>query len=63
MAEAVVRSGLDTMIVSLDGVTQDVYEQYRVAGRLDRVLDNLRLLVETKRRLGVETPYLEWHSS
>ena len=60
MAEAVVRSGLDTMIVSLDGVTQEVYEQYRVAGRLDRVLDNLRLLVETKRRLGVETPYLEW---
>ena len=60
MAEAVVRSGLDTMIVSIDGVTQEVYEQYRVAGRLDRVLDNLRLLVETKRRLGVATPYLEW---
>ena len=60
MAEAVVRSGLDTMIVSLDGVTQEVYEQYRVAGCLDRVLDNLRLLVETKRRLGFETPYLEW---
>ena len=60
MAEAVVRSGLDTMIISIDGVTQEVYEQYRVAGRLDRVLDNLRLLVETKRRLGVATPYLEW---
>ena len=60
MAEAVVRSGLDTMIISIDGVTQEVYEQYRVAGQLDRVLENLRLLVETKRRLGVHTPYLEW---
>ena len=60
MAEAVVRSGLDTMIVSIDGVTQEIYEQYRVAGQLNRVIDNLRLLVETKRRLGVHTPYLEW---
>ena len=60
MAEAIVRSGLDTMIVSLDGVTQEVYEQYRIAGHLDRVLANLRLIVETKRRLGSESPYLEW---
>ncbi len=60
MAEQVVRSGLDVMIVSLDGVTQEVYEIYRVAGHLDRVLDNLRLLDETKRRLGSETPYIEW---
>ena len=60
MSEQVVRSGLDVMIVSLDGVTQDVYEIYRVTGHLDRVLDNLRLLDETKRRLGSKTPYIEW---
>ena len=60
MAEQVVKSGLDVMIVSLDGVTQDVYEIYRVTGHLDRVLDNLRLLDETKRRLGTKTPYIEW---
>ena len=60
MAEQVVKSGLDVLIVSLDGVTQDVYEIYRVTGHLDRVLDNLRLLGETKRRLGSKTPYIEW---
>ena len=60
MAEQVVRSGLDVMIVSLDGVTQDVYEIYRVAGHLNRVLDNLQLLDDTKRRLGSKTPYVEW---
>ena len=59
-AEQVVLSGLDVMIVSLDGVTQDVYETYRVTGHLNRVLDNLRLLDETKRRLGLKTPYVEW---
>ena len=34
MAEQVIRSGLDVLIVSLDGVTQDVYEIYRVTGIL-----------------------------
>ena len=60
MAEQVIRSGLDVMIVSLDGVTQDVYEVYRVTGHLDRVLANLHLLDEKKRELGSKTPYIEW---
>ncbi len=60
MAERVVKAGLDTMIISIDGTTQEVYEQYRVGGRLDRVMANLELLVETKRRLKSKTPYLEW---
>jgi hypothetical protein len=53
MAEQVIKSGLDVMIVSLDGVTQDVYEVYRVTGHLDRVLDNLKLLDE-KKRIGAQ---------
>ena len=60
MAEQVIRSGLDVLIVSLDGVTQDVYEIYRVTGHLDRVLDNLRLLDRKKRELGSTTPHIEW---
>ena len=60
MAERLIQSGLDVLIVSLDGTTQDVYETYRVTGRLDRVLNNLRLIVETRKRLGSKTPFLEW---
>jgi len=60
MAEQVIKSGLDVMIVSLDGITQDVYEVYRVNGHLDRVLENLRLLDQKKRELGSKTPYVEW---
>ena len=59
-AENIIRSGLDTMIISLDGTTQEVYEVYRVAGHLDRVLDNIRMLVHKKEELGYTTPYLEW---
>ena len=59
-ADSVIKAGLDVMIISLDGTTQEVYEKYRVAGHLDRVLDNIRLFVERKKALGSETPYLEW---
>src|SRR5207237_8672283 len=54
-AEQLVRSGLKIMGVSIDGARQDTYEQYRVRGRLDRVLENCRLVVEAKRRLGSPT--------
>ena len=60
MAENIIRSGLDVMIISIDGVTQEVYQQYRVGGRLDRVLANINLLVQKKRELGYTTPHLEW---
>ena len=61
MAERIIRSGLDVLIVSLDGVTQDVYEVYRVGGRLDRVIDNIKLLVQKKKELGSKTPI--WNGS
>ena len=57
-AEAVVRSGLDTMIVSVDGVTQESYERYRVGGSLDKVMQGIRNLVAAKRRLRSKTPYI-----
>ena len=60
MAEQVIKSGLDVMIVSLDGVTQDVYEVYRVNGYLNHVLANLHILDDKKRELGSKTPYIEW---
>ena len=60
MAEAIVRSGLDSMIISLDGTTQEVYEIYRVGGYLNRVLDNIKLLAQKKNGLGSKTPFLEW---
>jgi len=37
-ARETVESGLDRLIISIDGTTQDVYEQYRVGGQLNKVL-------------------------
>jgi radical SAM protein with 4Fe4S-binding SPASM domain len=57
-AEATVRSGLDTIIVSVDGATQETYSQYRVGGSLEKVLEGTRNLVAAKKRLRSKTPYI-----
>lgn len=56
--EALARSGLSKLVVSIDGATQETYEKYRRKGRLDRVLQNMRGVDEAKRRLGLATPRL-----
>jgi MoaA/NifB/PqqE/SkfB family radical SAM enzyme len=49
-------SGLDSMIISLDGITQESYEKYRVGGQLERVLDGTARLMTEKKRLNMRTP-------
>jgi len=58
LAEEVVHSGIDSMIVSVDGATQETYGHYRRGGSLDTVLKGIRNLVAAKRRLRSKTPYL-----
>ena len=57
-AEQIVKSGLDYLVVSVDGATQETYHSYRVGGNLEVVLKNLRAIVENKRRLKSATPYI-----
>ena len=55
-ASQVVHSGLDALVFSLDGITQETYRQYRAGGRLQQVLEGIRRVIAEKRRLGSETP-------
>lgn len=57
-AKRTIESGLDRLIISVDGTTQEVYEQYRKAGKLDTVLQGARNLVKWKRQLNSPTPHL-----
>ncbi|MCD4828613.1 MAG: SPASM domain-containing protein [Candidatus Cloacimonetes bacterium] len=59
-AEDIVRSGLHSLIVSLDGATQETYNKYRVNGDLATVLAGVRALVAAKRRLHSPTPIIKW---
>jgi radical SAM protein with 4Fe4S-binding SPASM domain len=56
MAEKLVRSGLDTIIFAIDGVTQKTYEQYRQEGNLETALEGIRQVVAAKKALGAATP-------
>lgn len=57
-AEECVKSGLHTMHVSLDGATAETYQAIRVRARFERVLRNLRRLVQAKIRLESNLPHI-----
>ncbi|MDP8269653.1 MAG: radical SAM/SPASM domain-containing protein [Candidatus Tenebribacter davisii] len=59
-AEEVVKSGLDSMIVSLDGTEQETYNKYRINGKLDKVLDGVHQIVEARKKLNRKNPLLRW---
>jgi radical SAM protein with 4Fe4S-binding SPASM domain len=56
----VVDSGLDNLVVSLDGTTQEVYGYYRRGGDLEHALRNLKELCAYKKESGSRTPSIEW---
>ncbi len=58
-AEEVVKSGLDRLIVSMDGSTQETYNKYRVNGVLDKVITNITAIMDAKKRLNSSTPVVE----
>lgn len=57
-ARRTIESGLDRLIISIDGTTQEVYEQYRRGGHLDKVLAGARNIVKWKRELRSKTPFI-----
>lgn len=59
MASRLLDAGLDKIIVSMDGLTQTSYEQYRVGGRLDKVLANMQILKNLKKAKGCRHPLVE----
>lgn len=59
-ARRVVESGLDVLVFSVDGITQETYQRYRARGRLESALEGIRNVVEEKRRLGAATPLVNF---
>lgn len=55
----IVKSGLDRIIISIDGTTQEVYEKYRKGGLLSKSIEAIKLLKEAKTELNSKTPCIE----
>jgi radical SAM protein with 4Fe4S-binding SPASM domain len=58
VAKRTVESGLDRLIISIDGTTQDTYQQYRVGGNLQKVLNGAANVVKWKKELKSNTPFI-----
>ena len=57
-AQRTVTSGLDSVIVSIDGSDQESYEIYRVDGNLEKVKKGVRNLVREKIKQNSKTPLI-----
>jgi MoaA/NifB/PqqE/SkfB family radical SAM enzyme len=58
--ERLVQSGLDTLIVSLDGTTEEAYSKYRRRGEFELVRKNMLRIQAAKKKFGVQTPKVVW---
>ena len=58
VAKKTVESGLDRLIISIDGTTQNVYQQYRVGGNLEKVLEGAKNIMKWKKELKSKTPFV-----
>lgn len=57
-ARKTVESGLDRLIISIDGTTQETYQQYRVGGELDKVIAGTKNIMKWKKELKSRTPHV-----
>lgn len=57
---ALVASGLDTLVVSLDGASPESYARYRIGGDFALVLANIGKLAAAREKAGSKTPRIIW---
>lgn len=57
-ARQTVESGLDRLIISIDGTSQDTYQSYRVGGSLVKVIEGTKNIISWKRKLNSSTPHV-----
>jgi len=58
--EKLVLSGLDLIICSIDGASQETYEKYRVGGDFKLTIKNLEFLSKIKAEMKMKTPHILW---
>ncbi len=57
-ARKTVESGLDRLIISIDGTTQESYSNYRIGGELNKVIEGTRNILRWKKKLNSKTPHV-----
>lgn len=60
LAEKIVKSRLDYLMISIDGISQRSYEKYRQRGDLDKVFKTVKEIVHLKKKYKSKFPVLHW---
>jgi radical SAM protein with 4Fe4S-binding SPASM domain len=63
MAQALVSAGLDRIIISMDGLTQESYSAYRIGGNLEKAKAAIRYFHEAKGKTKIELQCLRLKSN
>ncbi len=58
-AENIVKSGLDKLIISMDGTTQNIYEKYRINGNIEVVKQAISSIIKAKELYKSNLPFIE----
>ena len=58
IAKEIVLSGLDRILISIDGTEQKIYERYRVGGSLEKLLSATKHIVYWKKKLKKRYPQI-----
>lgn len=58
IAEEICNSGINEVIISIDGTTQETYEKYRIEGQLQKVIEGTKILVTAKNKLKSKSPII-----
>ena len=59
-AKKTVESGLDRLIISIDGASQETYESYRKEGDLTKVLEGTKNVLKWRKKLRSRSPKVVW---
>ena len=57
--QELIDAGLNRLIISIDGLTQESYSAYRIGGHLDKVMEGTSTMLEAKKKTR-SGPHLVW---
>ena len=57
-AKETITSGLDRLIISIDGTSQETYESYRIGGKIDKVIEGTKNILRWRKELKSKTPHV-----
>ena len=58
IAKKTIESGLDRLIISIDGTSQETYQSYRVGGKLEKVIEGAKNIIAAKKDMNSTKPFV-----